>query len=91
MTQPMFLVDSTAEQSTGRNLTNTPVPYNGLLPECSEEIGDFRINVILGRVRGKAISMTYCECVALVIQHAMRVRHIVICGLPCCKKVFHIS
>jgi len=33
---------------------------------------------------GKAISITYCECVLLAwgIQHAMRMRHIVICDLP---------
>jgi len=33
---------------------------------------------------GKAISISYYECVlvALGIQHAMRLRHIVICGLP---------
>jgi hypothetical protein len=33
--------------------------------------------------RGKAISNTYSECmfVALIIQHAMRMRHIFVCGL----------
>ena len=41
---------------------------------------------------GKAISDTYSECVfvALVIQHAMRMRHIVICGLPSCAVFLHI-
>jgi len=33
---------------------------------------------------GKEIIITYseCVCVALVVQHAMRMRHTVICGLP---------
>ena len=41
---------------------------------------------------GKAISITYCECVfvALGIQHAMRMRHTVICRLPVSTVFFHI-
>ena len=39
---------------------------------------------------GKAISVTYSEyvSVALGIQHATRMRHIVICGLPGCTNFF---
>ena len=41
---------------------------------------------------GTAIIITYSECVfvSLVIQHAMRMRHIFICGLPYCTVIFHI-
>jgi hypothetical protein len=39
---------------------------------------------------GKAVSNTYSECVfvALGMQHAMRMRHIVICGLTGCSIFF---
>jgi hypothetical protein len=42
--------------------------------------------------RGKAISITYSECVsvALAIQHAKRMRRIVICGLSDSTIFFHI-
>ena len=41
---------------------------------------------------GRTIIITYTECVfvALGIQHAMRMRHIVICGLSGCTEFSHI-
>jgi hypothetical protein len=41
---------------------------------------------------GKGISITYTECVsvALGIQHAMRMRHTVMCGMYGSTKFFHI-
>ena len=42
---------------------------------------------------GKAISIAYYEClfVALVIEYAMRMRHMVICGLSCSKYFSTVS
>jgi len=41
---------------------------------------------------GKPISITYAECVFVVvgIQYAMRLHHIVICGSSDFTKIFHI-
>jgi hypothetical protein len=41
---------------------------------------------------GKAVYITYHDCVsvALVIQHEMRMSHIVICDLPGSKIHFHV-
>jgi len=41
---------------------------------------------------GKAIPITYFQCffVALDIKHAMRMRHILICGMSSSTKCFHI-
>jgi hypothetical protein len=54
-------------------------------------------NVTLRHIRativtGKTVSITYRECVLLplVIRHAMRMHHILICDLFGCTKFFYI-
>ena len=58
----------------------------------------YQYNVTLRRVlanhccSGTSMSITQpvCVFVALDIQHAMRMRHIVICVLPRCIIIFHV-
>jgi hypothetical protein len=54
--------------------------------------GQCTYNVTLRSAKAINTSITHCECVilALVIQHAMRMRRIVVCGLPRSTTFFHI-
>jgi len=61
----------------------TQASYAGLKMRC------FRATIV---VVEKAVSITYFECVsvALGIQHAMHMRHIVVCGLHGSRIFLHI-
>jgi hypothetical protein len=49
-----------------------------------------KFNIEAHSCSGKAIGITYSEFVALGIQHAMRMRHVVICDLTRSTKFFNI-
>jgi hypothetical protein len=57
----------------------------------------YTYNVTLRRFRApnvavekKYVCHSECMFIGLLIQHAMRMRHIVICGLSGCKEFFHV-
>jgi len=74
------------------NITNIHKDFFPLSPTDIQQEKQCTYNVTMRRVHviifcsGKAISITYFKCLllALGIHHAMRVRHIVICGLSGC-------
>jgi len=57
--------------------------------ECTHSVTMtcFRVTTVVVEM---SITQPKCVFVALGTQHAMRMRHIVMCGLPRCTKVFHI-
>jgi hypothetical protein len=48
------------------------------------------VQPLLQRKSNEYYTTSVCVLVALDIQLAMCMRHIVICGLPCCAIFFHI-
>ena len=73
--------------------------WRGLRGECvvTRQAGDVYRNTEARSCNhccsGKAVSVTYSECafVALIIHHAKRMRHIVICDPSGCTVFFHIT
>jgi len=59
--------------------------------QCMYNVTERRVRVTVVAV-GKAISITYSECmsVILVIQQATRMRHVVICGQSRSAAVFYM-
>jgi hypothetical protein len=75
-------------------LLDTFLSYTQMTPQdrqCTDDVILRRVRAALVAVE-KSVSIAYSECVfvALVIQHAIRMRHIVICGLPGSAVYFHI-
>ena len=66
--------------------------FNEECPRILKETRQFEKHSHYHFCSGKAISLTYSECmfVGLGVQHAKRMRHIVICGLPDCTIFSHI-
>jgi hypothetical protein len=67
-------------------------PYVGITRQAIYVLRNIEVRSCNHCCCGKAISITYSKCVFVLlgIQHAMRMRHTVICGLPGSTKFFHL-